>query len=168
MTLLQHNAAVNPGNSGGALFNAKGELIGIVNAKSSGSDVEGIGFAIPVNEAYSVMEQLIEYGYVRGRVYLGLNVVDIQSAIDVWRIGGDSYGVYVYESEFIDDIKPYDRISAIDGEVIASYSDMKMILAKKNIGDEVVITVVRAGKMVEVKAVCREYVPSSNEVDFES
>ncbi len=168
MTLLQHNAAVNPGNSGGALFNAKGELIGIVNAKSSGSDVEGIGFAIPVNEAYSVMEQLIEYGYVRGRVYLGLNLIDIQNTYDAMYYRVNSFGVYVYQSEFIEELKQGDRISAVDGEEVTSYSDMKAILAKKNIGDEIIITVVRGGKVLDIKAVCREYVPTSNAVDFES
>ena len=168
MTLLQHNAAVNPGNSGGALFNAKGELIGIVNAKSSGSDVEGIGFAIPVNEAYSVMEQLVEYGYVRGRVYLGLNLIDIQTTYDAFRFNVNSFGVYVYESEFIEELKQGDKISALDGEEVTCYSDMKVLLSKKNIGDEVVITVVRGGKVLDIKAVCREYVPSSGAVDFES
>ncbi len=168
MTLLQHNAAVNPGNSGGALFNARGELIGIVNAKSSGEDIEGIGFAIPVNDAISVMEQLVEYGYVRGRVYLGLNLIDIQDTYTAMYYRVNTFGVYVYESEFIEDLKQGDRISAVDGEEVTSYSDMKSILSKKNIGDEIIITVVRNGKVVDVKAVCREYVPDDSAVDFES
>ena len=64
MTLLQTNAAVNPGNSGGGMFNLKGELVGIVNAKSSGSGIEGIGFAIPANHAVSVAEKLMDSDYV--------------------------------------------------------------------------------------------------------
>ena len=70
MNLIQTNAAVNPGNSGGGMFNMKGQLIGIVNAKSSGTGIEGLGFAIPVNEALNVSEQLLEYGYVRGKTMI--------------------------------------------------------------------------------------------------
>lgn len=66
MTLLQTSAAVSPGNSGGGLFNEKGELVGIVNAKSGGDNVEGIGFAVPINTAMEVAEQLIANGYVSG------------------------------------------------------------------------------------------------------
>ena len=71
MSLLQTNAAVNPGNSGGGLFNERGELIGIVNAKSDGSDVEGLGFAIPINTAMEVAESLMTTGYVTGRPAMG-------------------------------------------------------------------------------------------------
>ncbi|MBR5011662.1 MAG: trypsin-like peptidase domain-containing protein, partial [Clostridia bacterium] len=68
MTLIQTNTAINPGNSGGGLFNTSGQLIGIVNAKSSGEDVEGLGFAIPIDLASAVITDLIEHGYVTGRV----------------------------------------------------------------------------------------------------
>ncbi|MBQ7292968.1 MAG: trypsin-like peptidase domain-containing protein, partial [Clostridia bacterium] len=67
MTLLQHNAAVSPGNSGGALFNMRGELVGIVNAKYSSNGAEGLGFAIPINTVMEVYDDLVKYGYVRGR-----------------------------------------------------------------------------------------------------
>ena len=77
MTLLQTNAAVNPGNSGGGLFNMKGELIGVVNAKSGGDNVENIGFAIPIDAAYDIACELITHGYVTGRVELGLSLVDV-------------------------------------------------------------------------------------------
>lgn len=168
MTLLQHNAAVNPGNSGGGLFNAKGELIGIVNAKSTGEDVEGIGFAIPVNNAYNVVEQLLEYGYVRGRAYLGLDLIDIQNTFDAMYYRVNTFGVYVLESEFIEELRPGDRISALDGEEVNSYSDLKSLLSKKSIGDEVTISVVRNGRVIDIKAVCREYAPSQSTVDFGS
>ena len=166
MTLLQHNAAVNPGNSGGGLFNSDGDLIGIVNAKSSGEDVEGIGFAIPINNAFDVVKQLIEYGYVRGRAYLGLELIDIQTAFDAMYYRVNAYGVYVVASEFTEDIKQGDRITALDGEEVNSYSSLKSLLAKKNVGDEVTVTVVRGGKIVDVRVVCREYEPSDKAVDF--
>ncbi len=75
MNLLQTDAAINPGNSGGGLFNLNGELIGIVNAKSSGVGIEGIGFAIPSDDAMKVATDLINYTYVTGRPTLGLEIV---------------------------------------------------------------------------------------------
>ena len=77
MNLIQTNAAINPGNSGGGLFNTNGELIGVVNAKSMGIEVEGLGFAIPIDTAKSVINDLISQGYVSGRPYLGVSLQDI-------------------------------------------------------------------------------------------
>ena len=74
MTLLQTNAAVNPGNSGGAMFNMSGQLVGVVNAKFTDEAVEGIGFAIPIDTAKPIIEDLINYGFVKGRANLGIDV----------------------------------------------------------------------------------------------
>lgn len=79
MTLLQTDASINPGNSGGGLFNARGELIGITNSKYASEEIEGLGFAIPVNTAVEVANSLIEYGYVTGRAALGITVLDMTS-----------------------------------------------------------------------------------------
>ena len=73
MSLIQMDASVSPGNSGGGLFNMNGELIGLVNAKSSSSDAEGLGFAIPINDAIKVAQDLLENGYVSGRPWLGIS-----------------------------------------------------------------------------------------------
>ncbi len=70
MNLIQTNAAINPGNSGGGLFNSKGELVGIVVAKSSGLDIEGLGFAIPINDVKDVISDILNLGYVSGRPFL--------------------------------------------------------------------------------------------------
>ena len=67
MTLLQTSAAVNPGNSGGGLFDLGGKLVGVVNSKSSGSDIEGLAFAIPANTVQIITQELIQHGYVTGR-----------------------------------------------------------------------------------------------------
>ena len=77
MTLLQTSAAVNPGNSGGGLFNLDGELVGVVNAKSSGDDIEGLAFAIPADTVKEIVQELIQYGYVTGRPQLGISVSQI-------------------------------------------------------------------------------------------
>ena len=74
MNLLQTDAAVNPGNSGGGLFNMNGELIGIVNAKIADEDIEGIGFAIPYSDAFKVYNDLKDYGYVKGRHTIGIQI----------------------------------------------------------------------------------------------
>lgn len=111
MTLIQTDAAINPGNSGGGLFNAKGELIGITNAKIASSQVEGLGFAIPVNEVKTVTQDLIDYGYVSGRAYLGVYTQNVAASADsnvdgrgdnsqnfglgdLFGFGGDSGGSY--------------------------------------------------------------------------
>ena len=107
MTLIQTDAAVNPGNSGGGMFNYKGELVGIINAKSSGSGIEGLGFAIPANDAQNVVEQLLEYGYVKGKIYLGLSLYEASTG--GW-MSTDSSGVlFVYSCEkgYNDDVLKY-------------------------------------------------------------
>ena len=81
MNLLQTDTAINPGNSGGGLFNSKGQLIGIVSAKSTGSEIEGLGFAIPINDVLDVVSDLKDYGYVKGRVDLGMELIDIDSIV---------------------------------------------------------------------------------------
>ena len=80
MSLIQMDASVSPGNSGGGLFNMNGELIGLVNAKSSSSDAEGLGFAIPINDAIKVAQDLLENGYVSGRPYMGITYLAVTDA----------------------------------------------------------------------------------------
>ena len=81
----------DPGNSGGALVNTHGELVGIVNAKSSDSDAEGLGFAIPVNDAVKVAQELLENGYVTGRPYLGISYYAVTDAQTAAQLGVNAY-----------------------------------------------------------------------------
>ncbi len=163
MTLIQTNAAVNPGNSGGGLFNMYGELIGIVNAKStttsSGLSVEGIGFAIPVNSATKVASELSNYGYVRGKVMLGVNYVDITSTYDALLNRVNALGVYVTSSQN-DAFEKYDRITAIDGKEVTYSTDIKALLKNYKVGDEITVKVVRKGEYMDVTVTLMEYVPS--------
>lgn len=151
MTLLQTNAAISPGNSGGALFNRNGELVGIVNAKSDGSGAEGLGFAIPINTAKPVIENLIEYGYVHGRIELGMTVVDIEDSLSALIYGLDGTGVYVLDvtsGSNVDKagIRPGDRIITVDGQQISSSSDITTIITNKQVGDKIEITISRDGR----------------------
>lgn len=161
MTLLQTNAAITPGNSGGGLFNAQGELIGIVNAKSSGEDIEGIGFAIPVNTAMEVAQQLKTYGYVKGRVTAGLSlldVTDVQSAMmyRVNRLGVYVAGVQEGSGAEAAGIREGDCITAVDGTAVSSTSEVKNLLSKHKVGDTVEVTIIRGNQQGTVKLTLQE------------
>lgn len=147
MSLMQTDTAINPGNSGGGLFNLYGELVGIVNAKSSGSDIEGLGFAIPINTAKTVIAELIENGYVTGRVSTGLTLEDIQDTATAMSYRVSSLGLYVAKSEN-SQLKSGDRITAIDAKEVTCLADYNRILEGYAIGDTVAFTVVRAGQTV--------------------
>ena len=152
MTLLQTSAAVNPGNSGGGLFNASGELIGIVNAKSSYSEAEGIGFAIPINTAMDIAQQLIENGAV-ARPVLGVSILDIQDSSTAQQYGVSALGVYVADvtkggGAEAAGVQRGDRIIAIDDTAVSSTSTVKSYLADKQVGDTVTLQVERDGKVL--------------------
>ncbi|MEE0969377.1 MAG: trypsin-like peptidase domain-containing protein [Clostridia bacterium] len=168
MTLIQTNAAVNPGNSGGGMFNLYGELVGIVNAKSSGEDVEGLGFAIPIDTAYNIVLQLMDYGYVRGRVDHGLELIDITDLFTAASYRVSSLGVYVYESKYTDEIKNGDRIASINGSEVSNKAEVKEALYECKVGDTVDVTVVRNGRYKDIKLTLHEYIPEgAGEVSFE-
>ncbi|MBR7184079.1 MAG: trypsin-like peptidase domain-containing protein [Clostridia bacterium] len=168
MRLLQTNAAVNPGNSGGGLFNLAGELIGLVNAKSSGEDVEGLGFAIPVNTAKEIARQLIEFGYVRGRVDIGLSMIDITNMFDLIAYGLSAPGVYVYESPYNTEIRSGDRIQAVNGVAVNSAAEVKAAYRDCAVGDVIEVSLVRGKNVITVKVTLREMVPASNGVEFDA
>jgi serine protease Do len=142
MSLLQTDAAVNPGNSGGGLFNLYGELIGVVNAKSSGSEIEGLGFAIPIDTARIVIEQLIEYGFVRGRIDTGFTLVDIQDAFTAMSYRIQHLGLYISHS-VNENFQSGDRITAVDGQPVTNLTDWNRQMNKYKIGDTVTITIIR-------------------------
>jgi serine protease Do len=168
MVLLQTNAAINPGNSGGGLFNMAGQLIGIVNAKVAEEGIEGLGFAIPIDIAYVVIKDLIDYGYVRGVVDSGLTVMDVthQNLPYVYqKYGIISTGVIIIESKNTDELKHGDKIVSMNGEEILSSSDVEFILKGCEVGDIVKVTVDRNGTVIEVGLTLTEKVPDS--VSFE-
>ncbi len=171
MTLLQTSAAVNPGNSGGALFNMRGELIGVVNAKSSGTGIEGLGFAIPVNDALHVAEQLMEFGYVRGKVAIGVSFYECTDALEARYYGFPGYGVYVMEltkGQNDQVLKVMDRVISIDGEEISTFSDISAIVKSHKVGDVLKFQISRDGKIMEVDVTCYEKVPTPvGEVEFQ-
>ena len=123
MTLIQTDTSISPGNSGGGLFNANGELIGVVNAKSSYSEAEGIGFAIPINTAMDIAQQLIENGAV-ARPVLGVSILDIQDSSTAQQYGVSALGVYVADvtkggGAEAAGVQRGDRIIAIDDTAVS-------------------------------------------------
>ena len=155
MSLIQMDASVSPGNSGGGLFNMNGELIGIVNAKSSSSDAEGLGFAIPINDAIKVAQDLLENGYVTGRPYMGITYLAVNDAQTAAQLGVNAYGIYVVDvvSGGPADkagLKAGDRIVSIDNTEVAQKTDLGTLMQEHSAGDTLSITVARDGQMQTV------------------
>lgn len=151
MDLLQTNAAINPGNSGGGLFNGQGQLIGLVVAKSSGSEIEGLGFAIPINDVKTVVQDLKNYGYVKGRIDTGMNFIDISNAQMAWMYNVSNTGVYVLQVN--EDSKAAaagfqvgDRVVAVDDTSITSLSQLNSLLDSYAVGDTVTFTLARGNQ----------------------
>lgn len=152
MNLIQTSASISPGNSGGGLFNASGELIGVVNAKSSSSDAEGLGFAIPINTAMEIGKELIENGYV-ARPALGVTVITISDAQTAMQYGVSSYGVYIYSVSSgsgaeAGGLQLGDRVISIDDTAVSSASDLQTYCQSKQVGDTVTLQVERDGKVI--------------------
>ena len=152
MTLIQTDTSISPGNSGGGLFNANGELIGVVNAKSSYSEAEGIGFAIPINTAMDIAQQLIENGAV-ARPVLGVSILDISNSSAAQQYGVSAMGVYVADvtkggGAEAAGVQRGDRIIAVDDTAVSSTSTVKSYLAGKEVGDTVSLQVERDGKVL--------------------
>ena len=148
MNLLQIDAAINPGNSGGGLFNANGELVGIVNAKSTGNNIEGIGFAIPANDAYRLSSDIINYGYVR-KPYIGI----------VCSTVGNRISVYSLEKGYNDGengLQQGDIIVSINGHKVTSASDISYYVGKAKIGDTLDFGIKRDGKEITVTVTAYE------------
>ncbi len=151
--LIQTDAAVNPGNSGGALLNMNGEVVGIVSAKYSDTDVEGMGYAIPITSAKTIIEQLMNGESVSdsststGDAYLGIAGVDVtaqfskSASSDLPSEGVYVYGVYTNTGAAEAGLSRGDVITAIDGNSISGMSDIQSYLATKSAGDTVTVTV---------------------------
>jgi len=158
--MIQTDAAINPGNSGGALVNAYGEVIGINSVKVSSSEVEGLGFAIPISEAKPIIEDLINVGYVKGRPLIGLSLryVTEQEAI---YYNFACAGLYVVEvtsgsgAEKAGIIRG-DIILSCDGQNIKSVDELNAIRDKHKAGDTITLHINREGKEMDVRVTLTE------------
>ena len=151
--LIQTDAAINSGNSGGALVNAEGKVIGINTLKLSGTGIEGMGFAIPINETIDIYNQLINNGKV-ARPYIGI------SGSNLDEVTAKRYnlpvGIYVEEVNSdgpasSSDLKIGDVITSINGTKVTTMDELNDVKNAKKIGDEVTLDVYRSGETRQVK-----------------
>lgn len=154
LQVIQTDAAINSGNSGGALINSFGEVIGITNAKMVINESEGLGFAIPVDTVKNVIESIINYGTVINRPYMGVTVAQVAAN----SYYGSQPGVYVYE--YVKDgpadmagLRIGDRIISMDGIAINESDDIIVVRDKHKVGDTVVFEIDRNGKQMTVELV---------------
>ncbi len=164
--LLQTDATVIAGFSGGGLYNQSGELIGIIRAKTGNETNTGIGYAIPTDFASTIITDLVECGYVRGRVSLGATAVDITSMITAYRNGLTELGTYISEVTSGSDaetagLKVRDLIVRINGTDITSAEQVTEIISKLSIGDKAVFEIRRDGTDMLVTVTLTEYRPQN-------
>jgi len=168
ISMFQLDAAINEGNSGGPVYNDRGQVIGIVTAKYKSTGVEGLGFAIPINEAQDIASELMAHGYVTGKAFLGITVTDITES-EAYRYNLPA-GVYVYSvtpGSCADKagMKQGDVIVALGGTEVTSTSDLAT--AKKNYkaGDTCIVTVSRSGEEIDLTVVFDEQKPETEETE---
>ncbi|PYG88221.1 serine protease Do [Ruminiclostridium sufflavum DSM 19573] len=154
LNLIQTDAAINPGNSGGALLNSKGQVIGINSAKISITGVEGLGFAIPINTAKPIIEQLKTYGYVKGKPLVGISGQEVSE--DISKMYGLPVGIYVVEvtgegAAQAAGIVKGDVLTKLDGKEIKTMSDIDAVKKLHKAGDTVDAVVIRSGKTLTLK-----------------
>lgn len=156
--VIQTDCAINSGNSGGALVNSNGQVIGINTLKLSGTGIEGVGFAIPINDTIDVFRQLIEYGKVL-RPYIGISGSNLTESI------AQRYnlpvGIYVENiaqnsGAANSDLKKGDVITKIDGETITTMDELNSIKNKKEIGETITLTAYRSGEYIEIQIILTE------------
>ena len=163
MNLLQTSTAVSPGNSGCPLIDMTGHVIGVINSKSGGTSVEGIGFAISSNKALSAINDLMEYGYVRGKAALGISVnIKYTSAYASYYNLPEGALVQSVASGYCSDkagIVAGDVIVGIDDTVVGSYQDLESALKSYKAGDTVTVKVNRAGQELTMTVTLDEKTP---------
>lgn len=153
MTLIQTDASINPGNSGGALVNKYGQVIGINSVKLGLAYYEGLGFAIPVNTVKPIVEELIAYGYVKGRPAIGIMGRSISKAASAY------YGVP--SGVLVDSVVPStdayekgitvgDIITAVNGEAVSNMNEISIIRDKFVAGDELTFTIYRDNQYIDI------------------
>ena len=164
LTLIQTDAAINPGNSGGGLFNGAGELIGIVDAKSSGTDVEGLAFAIPINTVKDEIDSLIKDGKVKGKPSIGISIYDVsEDNAQYYNLDGE--GVYVAEvtgdNATKAGLKEGDKILKFNNSEIDNSSDLISKVRECKVGDTVTLQISRNGQKMTIKTKLEESVENN-------
>lgn len=167
MNLMQTDAAINAGNSGGGMFNGQGQLVGVVVAKNYSGEVDNIGFVIPINAAKTILEDLNEYGYVRGKADTGMTFVDLTNPLYTWYYFRTATpGCYINSVESGSNAEKAgfqkgDRIISVDGKEISESSEIKSIISDKSVGDVIKIEIDRNGETGTLNLTLEEKIPES-------
>lgn len=169
MTLMQLSAPINSGNSGGGVFNSDGKVVGIVNGKLVSTAIEGIGFAISAKDAMSAADDLMQYGYIRGRFTLGITMTT-EFTSSTFKLGYPGCVMIIAVEENSNaakgGLKERDRVLSIkhgdDVKEITATADITNILKECSMGDTLTITVYRNGETVVLDVVLDESLPSTN------
>ncbi len=168
MRLLQTDTAINPGNSGGGMFNTSGQLVGIINAKSAGEEIEGLGFAIPIDTAKAVVEDLIGHGYVTGRVDPGFVFVEINDTMTAMMYRVNELGLYISSVGEGSDaekagFKSGDYVLKIEGKEISTEAEANAAIDGKKVGETLTVVVKRNGQEKSITLTLSEYAPKEEE-----
>ena len=168
MDLIQTDCAINSGNSGGALFNMYGEVIGITNAKYSGSgdssqaSIDNIGFAIPINSVRDIVDSIIENGYIV-KPYIGVKVADVTSEMQAYGLPQGASIQYVEEGAAADKagLQVSDIVTAINGEAISGKQDLVAAVKAASAGDKLELTIYRQGETLTIELTVGEKTQSA-------
>ena len=173
MDLLQTDCAINSGNSGGALFNLYGEVVGITNAKYSSSSassasIDNIGFAIPINSVKRIVESIIEKGYI-SKPYIGVSVLDVSEQTQTYGIPAGAAIQQITEGSPAESagLQTGDIITAVDDTTITGSKDLVSVISKTEVGQELKLTVYRQGTVLELTLTVGEQVQSAADVTTE-
>lgn len=174
INMFQIDAAVNSGNSGGPVYNTEGKIIGVVTAKYQDSyekmGVEGLGFAIPINDAIAIANDLIANGYVRGKAYMGVSTKSVSSAAAQYYNMVEGAYIYAVVSGSCAEtagLQMGDIITAVDAETVKSVSDLQTALKNYKAGQEAEITVFRNGETLHLAIIFDEKQPSTGDTPQE-
>ena len=170
MNLIQTDCSINSGNSGGALFNLYGEVIGITNAKysnngaSSEASIEGIGFAIPVNDVMGIVESIIEKGYI-SKPYIGVSVTDVSPETQSYGLpeGAAVKAVTADGPCEKAGLQVNDIITAVDGKPVTGSADLIAIVTDAQVGDRLEMTVYRKGESITLSVEVGEQIQQAKQ-----
>ena len=157
MNMLQTDTAINSGNSGGPLFNEYGQVIGIVSAKlssssSSEASVEGLGFAIPINDVRDMITSIIENGYVTGKPSMGILLDDVPQAAQQYGVPAGAEVLAILDGSGADNggLQVGDIITAVNGTEVSGSSDLQSAVSEISAGDTVTLSIYRNGETTTV------------------
>ena len=163
MNMFQTNCVINSGNSGGPVFNSYGEVVGIATAKYGGSSttgttVEGLGFAVPINDVKTIIQDLIKYGYVTGKPYMGIQMQSVPQDAQRYGVSAGAYVTGVASGSAAEraGLKEGDIIIAVDDTVVDSSSALSAAVSAYRAGDEAKLTVIRSNEKLELTIIFDE------------